>query len=309
MRIVFAGTPDFAVPSLKALIADHRDVAAVLTQPDRAAGRGRRVVAGPVADCARGLGIDVLQPESLKDDETLSTLRRIAPDVMVVVAYGMLLRRDVLALPEHGCINVHASLLPRWRGAAPIHRAIEAGDTETGISIMQMEAGLDTGPVLAQRGTSITDRDTAGTLHDRLAQLGAELLVETLKSLEAGAVEAVPQDDGLATYAAKITPEDARPDWHRPAIALERQVRAMNPWPVVRARHRGHVLRIWEARVLPYSPDIPGEVVGVDREGVDIACGEDALRITTLQREGGRRLSAAEFLNGYPIETGDRFES
>lgn len=310
MRIVFAGTPDFAVPALKALVADGQDVAAVLTQPDRAAGRGRRVVAGPVTDCARGLGIELLQPETLKDDAAKAALRRLEPELMVVVAYGMLLRRAVLELPARGCINVHASLLPRWRGAAPIHRALEAGDAETGVSIMQMEAGLDTGPVLARRGTPITSRDTAGSLHDRLAALGAELLIETLKGLEAGTVQAVPQDNSLATYAPKLTPDDALVDWRLPAERLERRVRAMNPWPVLRARHHGHRLRIWESQVISNESDRPpGEVLRAGPPGVDVACGEGALRLTAIQREGGRRLPAGSFLNGYPIEPGERFDS
>lgn len=309
MRVVFAGTPDFAVPSLKALVAAGHHVAAVLSQPDRAAGRGRRVAAGPVTDCARRLNIGVLQPESLRDADALAELRRLQPRVMVVVAYGLLLNRGVLNLPDRGCINVHASLLPRWRGAAPIQRAIQAGDKETGVSIMRMEAGLDTGPVLARRGTPIAARDTAGTLHDRLAALGAELLIETLKRMEAGAVEAVPQDESLATYAAKITPDDARPDWRLPADRLERLVRAMNPWPVVRAKHGGETLRIWASQVVPRETGEPGEVVRAGRAGVDVACGEDALRITALQRKGGRRLPAFEFLNGYPIRPGERFDS
>lgn len=309
MRILFAGTPDFAVPSLKAIIADRHDVITVLTQPDRAAGRGRRVRPGAVTDCARGMGIDVFQPETLKDPEALAVLRRLEPELMVVVAYGMLLDPDVLALPARGCINVHASLLPRWRGAAPIHRAIEAGDDETGVSIMQMDAGLDTGPVLAKRSTPIMSGDTAGTLHDRLAALGAELLVETLKRMETGTAPAEPQDEGLATYAAKVTPDDARLDWHRPAFELERRVRAMNPWPVARARHAGRILRVWTAEVVPGDAGAPGEVITAGPAGIEVACGEAALRLTTLQREGGRRLPAEAFLNGYPIEAGQRFES
>jgi len=309
MRIVFAGTPGFAVPSLKALVADRHDVITVLTQPDRAAGRGRRVRPGAVTDCARGLGIDIFQPEKLNDPEALAVLRRLAPELMVVVAYGMLLGPKVLALPARGCINVHASLLPRWRGAAPIHRAIEAGDNETGVSIMQMDAGLDTGPVLAKRSTPIMSRDTAGTLHDRLAALGAELLVETLKRVEAGTVQAEPQDDDLATYAAKVTSDDARLDWRRPAPELERRVRAMNPWPVARTHHAGRMLRVWTAEVIRNHAGEPGEVITAGPAGIEVACGEDALRLTTLQREGGRRLPAGALLNGYPIDAGQRFES
>jgi methionyl-tRNA formyltransferase len=309
MRIVFAGTPDFAVPSLKALVAAGHDVAAALTQPDRAAGRGRRVVTGPVTDCARGLNIQVLQPETLKDEEALEALRKLHPELMVVAAYGLILNRRVLDLPQRGCVNVHASLLPRWRGAAPIHRAIEAGDKETGVCIMQMAPGLDTGPVLARRSTPIAATDTTGSLHDRLSVLGAELLVETLKGMEAGTVRAEPQDDSLATYAAKITPDDARADWRQPAERLERLVRAMNPWPVVRVTHGGRTLRVWQARVVSGDAGEPGEIVRVNRDGVDVACGRDVLRLTVLQRQGGKPLPAGEFINGYPLQAGERFDS
>lgn len=310
MRIVFAGTPDFAVPSLKALVAAAHDVSAVLTQPDRPAGRGRRTVAGPVKYCARRLNIDVLQPESLKDTSTLAELRRLSPQVLVVVAYGSLLKREVLRLPDHGCINIHASLLPRWRGAAPIQRAIEAGDSQTGITIMQMDEGLDTGPILARRTTPVIARDTAGTLNERLASLGAELLIETLKGLEQGTIEPTPQGEDQVTYAAKITPDDARADWHRSATHIERQVRAMNPWPIVRTTLDGQSMRIWEAQVVPDDGSgVPGEIVQVGSAGVDVACGHDILRISALQREGGKRLSAAEFLNGYPLEIGQNFVS
>lgn len=309
MRIVFAGTPEFAVPTLKALVAAGHDVAAVLTQPDRPAGRGRRLLAGPVKDCARGLGLSILQPGSLKDASLLAALRRLQPRVIVVAAYGLIVNREVLALPEYGCVNVHASLLPRWRGAAPIQRAIEAGDTETGITIMRMEAGLDTGPMLARRATPITSRDTAGVLHDRLAALGAELMVDTLKRLEQGAIAAEPQDDSLATYAAKITSDDALLDWQRPAVEIERQVRAMNPWPVVRTTCGGLTIRVWESRVMTGPSGAPGEILRATGDGVDVACGEDVLRLTVLQRQGGRRMTAAEFLNGFPLAPGERFDS
>lgn len=309
MRIVFAGTPDFAVPTLQGLVAAGHDVASVLTQPDRPAGRGRRLAAGPVKDCARVLELPVLQPETLKDRSLAATLRRLHPQVIVVAAYGLILPRSVLELPEHGCLNVHASLLPRWRGAAPIQRALEAGDTETGVTIMRMAEGLDTGPMLARRATPITSRDTAGVLHDRLAVLGAELMVETLAGLERGGGEAEPQNDEEATYAPKITPADAVADWRRPAAETERQVRAMNPWPVVRATCAGQTIRIWEARVVAGAGGAPGEILRADRKGVDVACGDDALRLTVLQRQGGRRMAAAEFLNGFPLVPGERFDS
>lgn len=309
MRIVFAGTPDFAVPTLKSLVAAGHDVAAVLTRPDRPAGRGRRLVSGPVKDCARALGLSVVQPESLKDAAAQATLQHLQPAAIVVAAYGLMLPRAVLTLPAHGCVNVHASLLPRWRGAAPIQRAIEAGDAETGVTIMRMAEGLDTGPMLARRATPITSRDTAGALHDRLAALGAELMVETLRRLEHGPVEAEPQDDSLATYAAKITPDDALLDWRRPAAEIERQVRAMNPWPVVRTAYDEQTIRIWEARVTAGASGVPGQIIRAGRDGIDVACGEDALRLTVLQRQGGRRMTAAELLNGFPLTPGERFDS
>lgn len=309
MRIVFAGTPDFAVPTLKALAGAGHAIEAVLTQPDRPAGRGRQVAAGPVKRAARELGLDVFQPKSLKSPSVLADIRVLQPQVIVVVAYGLLLTREVLELPDFGCINVHASLLPRWRGAAPIQRAIEAGDAQTGVTVMRMDEGLDTGPVLARRATPIGARDTAGTLHDRLAGLGATLLVETLVRVETGTVEAIPQDESGATYAHKLGPSDVLPDWRRQAVEIERQVRAMNPWPVVRARYKGQVVRFWEAEALAGGSGIPGEILRAGRRGVDVACGEGLLRITALQREGGKRLAAADFLNGCPLESGERFDS
>lgn len=311
MRILFAGTPDFAVPSLKTLVAAGHEVPAILTQPDRPAGRGRRTVAGPVKNCAQSLGIEeILQPGNLKEHSTLSIIRRLDFQLMVVVAYGQILKNDLLELPEYGCINVHASLLPRWRGAAPIHRAIEAGDSETGISIMQMDEGLDTGPVWSRRATPIASGDTSGSLHDRLAVIGGELLVDTLERIERGTAESVPQDESLATYAAKVTPEDARVDWQLPAARIERQVRAMDPWPVARTTHRGRTIRLWQADVVQDGHSTaPGEIVRLHSDGVDVACGEDVLRVKVLQREGGKWMTAGEFLNGYRIDPGEKFDS
>jgi methionyl-tRNA formyltransferase len=250
-----------------------------------------------------------LQPKSLDRAAVLADIRVLQPQVIVVVAYGLILTPEVLVLPDYGCINVHASLLPRWRGAAPIQRAIEAGDPETGVTIMRMDEGLDTGPVLARRSTPIGPRDTAGTVHDRLAGLGAALLVETLACLEAGCVEAAPQDESRATYAHKLDPSDTRPDWHRSARQIARQVRAMNPWPVVRASYKGQVIRFWEAEAIAGEPGSPGEILRAGRDGVDVVCAEGVLRITALQREGGKRLAAADFLNGCRLESGERFDS
>ncbi len=309
MNIVFAGTPAFAVPSLEALLAAGHSVRAVLTQPDRPAGRGRRPTESPVKRLARERGIPVLQPPTLRGET--AALGEYAPDVMVVIAYGLLLPREILALPRHGCLNVHASLLPRWRGAAPIARALEAGDSETGISIMQMGEGLDTGPVLLTARTPILPTDTAASLHDRLSALGAETLLEALARLERGELVAQPQDEARACYARKLDKREALLDWELPAEVLHRKIRAFNPAPVAYTYWRGKRLRLWEVGPLD-SPSaevraLPGTVVAADAGGIRIATGAGVLTVTRLQPEGGRRLGAAEFLNGYRLAVGERF--
>ena len=299
MKIVFAGTPEFAVPSLRAAVAHGGELVAVYTQPDRPAGRGRGLTASPVKQEALRLGSPVRQPETLKGRAAQDELRALQPDLMVVVAYGLILPRKVLAIPRHGCWNVHASLLPRWRGAAPIQRAIEAGDAETGVCLMQMEKGLDTGPVLLSRRTPIGAGETAGELHDRLAALGAEVLADGLGLLRAGIrLVAVPQPDQGATYARKLEKAEAKLDWSQPADALARKVRAFQPWPVAEARLDGERVRIHAAEALPLAHDAaPGTVLLARREGIDVACGEGALRVTRLQREGGRPIAVADYLN------------
>ena len=302
LRLVFAGTPDFAVPCLAACRASGADVVAVYTQPDRPAGRGRKLAPSPVKQAALDAGLPVEQPESLRSDEARARLAAHAPDLMVVVAYGLILPRKVLAIPRLGCWNVHASLLPRWRGAAPIQRAILAGDAETGVDLMRMEAGLDTGPVLLERRTPISREDTGGSLHDRLAALGAEALAEGLARTLAGEVlAATPQPDEGVVYAHKLEKAESQLDFARPAIELERQVRAFDPWPGSDAEIAGERLRIWAARAidLPHAGP-PGSVLAAGRDGIDIACGEGMLRITALQRAGGRRISAADYLNARP---------
>ena len=298
MRIVFAGTPDFAVPSLRAA-ARHNEVVAVYTQPDRPAGRGRGVQASPVKLEAVQRGIPVLQPENFKSPLSKDALIALQPDVMVVVAYGLLLPRSVLAIPQYGCWNVHASLLPRWRGAAPIQRAIEAGDSETGVCLMQMEAGLDTGPVLLEQRIAISASETGGQLHDRLAELGAQVLADGLGLLRVGLSPTPrPQSDEGATYARKLDKAEARLDWSQPAIALERKVRAFNPWPVAEAMLGGERLRIHGAIAIEAAhPAPPGTVLAAGRDGIDVACGAGALRIRVLQREGGKAITAADYLN------------
>ena len=298
LRIVFAGTPEFAVPSLRAA-AQRNEVVAVYTQPDRPAGRGRGLQPSPVKREAIARGIPVLQPESLKSELSRDALRALKPDLMVVVAYGLLLPQKILDIPAQGCWNVHASLLPRWRGAAPIQRAIEAGDNETGVCLMQMEKGLDTGPVLLSQRLAIGDNETGGQLHERLAALGAQTLADGLGLLRAGMRPvAKPQPATGATYAHKLDKAEAKLDWSQPAEVLARKVRAFNPWPMAEAVLAGERVRIHGAVALPLAHRAaPGSVLLAGREGIDVACGDGALRIRVLQREGGKAITAADYLN------------
>lgn len=309
LRIVFAGTPEFAAESLKALLQQgEHEVIAVYTQPDRPAGRGRELKASPVKELALERRIPVYQPLSLKDPEASNELRALKPDLMIVAAYGLLLPGDVLGIPRLGCLNVHASLLPRWRGAAPIPRAIEAGDTVTGVSIMQMEAGLDTGPVLAELRTPIHETDTAQTLHDRLATLGADVLVATLERLTRGAIAPQSQDTAGACYAKKLRKEESLLDWDQPAKILHRKIRALIPWPVASTTWGGKTLRFWEAGPLEASgtAGLPGTIVQADASGIRVQTGNGMLTLTRLQAEGGKILSAGDFLNGHKLAAGDR---
>ena len=302
LRLVFAGTPEFSVPCLEACRASGADVVAVYTQPDRPAGRGRKLTPGPVKQAALAAGITVEQPESLKSAEVQQVLAGYRPDLLVVVAYGLILPRKVLAIPRLGCWNVHASLLPRWRGAAPIQRAILAGDEESGVDLMQMEAGLDTGPVLLQRRTPIRRDDTGGSLHDRLAALGAELLAEGLRRTAAGeAMPAKPQPEDGVTYAHKLDKSEATLDFSRAAIELERQVRAFDPWPVAEGAIAGEMLRIHAAHAIVRDHHAePGQVLAAGREGIELACGSGVLCITAVQRAGGKQIRAADYLNSRP---------
>jgi methionyl-tRNA formyltransferase len=301
LRIVFAGTPEFSVAPLQALLGDGREVVAVYTQPDRPAGRGRKLTPSPVKQLALARGIPVHQPASLKPAAAQQALAELAPDLMVVVAYGLLLPRAVLDTPRLGCVNIHASLLPRWRGAAPIQRAILAGDAETGITIMQMEAGLDTGPMLHVLRCAIGPQETGGSLHDRLAPLGARALLEALPAIADGTAVGTPQDDTASTYAHKLSKAEALIDWRLPAAELERLVRAFDPWPVAQTRYRGQPLRVWGARALPGS-GVPGRVLASGRDGIDVACGDGLLRLTRLQLPGKRAMAAAEVLNAHDFE-------
>lgn len=307
MRVIFAGTPAFALPTLEALHRSEHQVVAVYTQPDRPAGRGRQVAAGAIKQYAVSQQLPVHQPDTLRHEA--DALSALAPDVIVVAAYGLLLPRAVLAVPARGCVNVHASLLPRWRGAAPIARAIEAGDRESGITIMQMEAGLDTGPMLLQRTAPILDTDTTATLEARLARLGAQALVEALAGVAAGRLTACAQDEALACYAPKLKKEEAPLDWSLPATVLHCKVRAFNPRPVATTTWRGTTLRIWDVGPLharDTTDDAPGTVTAVDPQGVHVQTGAGALVITRVQAAGGRALSIREFLNGARLRVGDR---
>lgn len=305
MNLVFAGTPHFAVPTLQTLVTAGHRISLVLTQPDRPSGRGRQVTFSPVKEFALAHGLAISQPSTLADQ--VEWLRALQPDAMIVVAYGLLLPPPVLELPRFGCINVHASLLPRWRGAAPIARAIEAGDRVTGITIMQMDRGLDTGPMLARAELPIADTDTAASLHDKLAHLGAELLVATLPGIEAGRIAPEAQTDAGATYARKLKKEEGRIDWHEPAATIARKVRAFNPWPVAHAMLDGEPLRIWSARPCLASGDqSPGTVLRADTGGLVVATGSGALLIDELQPAGGKRLGVRAFLNGRTLPAGTR---
>ena len=308
MNVLFAGTPEFAARCLEALLKSRHRVIGVITQPDRPAGRGFALAPSPVKKLASARGIQMTQPESLRDAQAQAKLKHFRADVIVVAAYGLILPRPVLELPRDGAINIHASLLPRWRGATPIERALLAGDRHTGVSIMQMDDGLDTGPVLMQEEIPILEHDTMGTLRDRLAELGAKLIVQALDALQAGVIKATPQSAEGVTYAAKLEKREARVDWREGALTVNRQVRALNPSPGADARVRGVELKIWRCATAAGRGN-PGEILSIGPEGLCVACGEDALVITELQRSGGKRLRAADFLRGFPLTVGERFDA
>jgi methionyl-tRNA formyltransferase len=306
MRLVFAGTPAFARSALEALLEAGHEIALVLTQPDRPSGRGLKLRPAEVKALATARGIPLAQPVTLRQDEPRQRFAATGAQTMVVAAYGLILPQDVLDLFALGCINIHASLLPRWRGAAPIQRAILAGDNRTGISVMRMEAGLDTGPVYLQEAIPILAEDTAASLHDKLAPLGAACIVRALELIEAGSLQPRPQDQAGVTYAHKIEKAEAELDWRRDAAELDRQIRAFNPFPVAATRLRGEPLRVWRARPLPGATGVPGLVRAVEADALVVECGRSLLRIDELQRAGGRRLGLRELLSGFPIAAGER---
>lgn len=311
MKLVFAGTPEFAASALDALVSARNEIALVLTQPDRPGGRGMKSLMSPVKLLAQRNHIDVLQPATLKDPVAQERLRQTGADIMIVAAYGLILPQAVLDIPRLGALNIHASLLPRWRGAAPIQRAMLAGDRETGICIMRMDAGLDTGPVLMSEATPVSDTDTAQTLHDRLATLGARLVVRTLAEIEKGTLQAQPQPEQGVTYAHKINKAEAKIDWSEACDAVDRRIRAFSPFPGAHAVIRGVELKLWRAAsqlASPSSPSVaPGQVLAAGPQGVVVACGEGVIRLLELQRPGGKRLAVADFLRGFSIVPGDRF--
>lgn len=296
LRLVFAGTPQFAADHLAAMLQAGLNVVAVYSQPDRPAGRGHKLAMSEVKRVALAHDLPVYQPHTLRDPDAQAELAALRPDLLVVVAYGLILPQSVLDIPCLGCVNSHASLLPRWRGAAPIQRAIEAGDTQSGVTVMRMEAGLDTGPMLLKVTTPISAEDTGGSLHDRLARIGPPAVIEAIAGLAAGTLAGERQDDSLATYAHKLGKADSRIDWARPAVELDRLVRAFNPWPLAHARWQGQPLKIWEA-VPDAGEGQPGQILACSKNGLVVACGQQALRLTRLQLPGGKPLNFSDLYN------------
>ena len=305
MKVIFAGTPDFAAAALKAIAAAGFEIPLVLTQPDRPKGRGMQLAPSPVKQAALELGLRVAQPEKLRNNaEALQMLKEVEADVMVVAAYGLILPQDVLDTPKHGCLNIHASLLPRWRGAAPIQRAIEAGDAETGVCIMQMDIGLDTGDVVSEHRYAIQPTDTANEVHDALMNLGAAAIVADLQQLKAeGRLKSVKQPEEGVTYAQKLSKEGARVDWSESAAMIERKIRAFNPVPAAWVEYQGKPMKIWRAEVVAQQGRA-GEVLSCSADGLVVACGENALKITELQPSGSKRMPIAAFAAGHKIEVG-----
>lgn len=298
LNIVFAGTPAFTLPCLDALASSKHHLQAIYTQPDRPAGRGRQLQASAVKEWALAHQLPIFQPVNFKQADAVNELASLRPDILVVIAYGLILPASVLALPRLGCINVHASLLPRWRGASPIQHAILAGDKQSGVTIMQMDEGMDTGAMLTRVACNIHDHETAGQLHDRLAELAVSPLLSTLDALASGSIDAQIQDNDLASYAPKINKEDAAIDWQKPAVAIDRQIRAFNPWPIAHTQAGELGLRIHQAQVVDsQTTEKPGTILSLDKQGILVATAEQALLIQRLQFPGGKAMSVADWLN------------
>lgn len=309
MKIIYMGTPDFAVAPLEAILKAGHEVTAVVTQPDRQKGRGREVQYSPVKECALSYGIPVLQPLKIKEKDAVEELRKYPADIFVVAAFGQLLSEEILNMPRLGCINIHASLLPAYRGAAPIQWCVINGEEKTGVTIMQMAKGMDTGDILLQKEVVLDEKETGGSLFDRLMETGAELIVEVLPKIEAGELTPVVQKEELATYAGKITKDMGNIDFAKSAVTIERLIRGLNPWPSAFTHYKGKILKIWEADVVSERANaenpVPGTVIAMDKESFTLATGEGALRIRSLQPEGKKRMSCAEFMRGYEVKVGE----
>ena len=309
MKIIYMGTPDFAVAPLEAILKAGHEVTAVVTQPDRQKGRGREVQYSPVKECALSYGIPVLQPLKIKEEDAVEELRKYPADIFVVAAFGQLLSEEILNMPRLGCINIHASLLPAYRGAAPIQWCVIKGEEKTGVTIMQMAKGMDTGDILLQKEVVLDEKETGGSLFDRLMETGAELIVEVLPKIEAGELTPVVQKEELATYAGKITKDMGNIDFAKSAVTIERLIRGLNPWPSAFTHYKGKILKIWEADVVSECANaenpVPGTVIAMDKESFTLATGEGALRIRSLQPEGKKRMSCAEFMRGYEVKVGE----
>lgn len=309
MKIIYMGTPDFAVAPLEAILKAGHEVTAVVTQPDRQKGRGREVQYSPVKECALSHGIPVLQPLKIKEKDAVEELRKYPADIFVVAAFGQLLSEEILNMPRLGCINIHASLLPAYRGAAPIQWCVINGEEKTGVTIMQMAKGMDTGDILLQKEVVLDEKETGGSLFDRLMETGAELIVEVLPKIEAGELTPVVQKEELATYAGKITKDMGNIDFAKSALTIERLIRGLNPWPSAFTHYKGKILKIWEADVVSECANaenpVPGTVIAMDKESFTLATGEGALRIRSLQPEGKKRMSCAEFMRGYEVKVGE----
>jgi methionyl-tRNA formyltransferase len=302
MKIVFAGTPDFAVPTLQTLLKTPHQVCGVYTQPDRPAGRGRKLSASPVKALALSAEIPVYQPENFRSAEAIQQLAALDADLMVVVAYGLILPQAVLDIPKHGCVNVHGSLLPRWRGAAPIHRAVMAGDTKTGITIMKVVKKLDAGDMLYKIECPITADTTSSSLHDQLAQMGAEGLVKVVEQIANGSLQAEPQDENLVTYAQKLEKQESNLDWQNSALELDRKIRGLNAWPVAQTSFRGQVLRIWRSQILEKAAEQAPGTISCAEHALDVATGEGVLRLLEVQLPGGKRIAGKDFMNAHPAD-------
>lgn len=309
MKIIYMGTPDFAVAPLEAILKAGHEVTAVVTQPDRQKGRGREVQYSPVKECALSYGIPVLQPLKIKEKDAVEELRKYPADIFVVAAFGQLLSEEILNMPRLGCINIHASLLPAYRGAAPIQWCVINGEEKTGVTIMQMAKGMDTGDILLQKEVVLDEKETGGSLFDRLMETGAELIVEVLPRIEAGELTPVVQKEELATYAGKIKKDMGNIDFAKSAVTIERLIRGLNPWPSAFTHYKGKILKIWEADVVSECANaenpVPGTVIAMDKESFTLATGEGALRIRSLQPEGKKRMSCAEFMRGYEVKVGE----